>query len=246
MVKDKLLIIDQQMQISYREVKGNHIGIVYLNGFMSNKNTPKCQAVEEYCKSQELNFICFDYYGNGNSSGNIYDVTIGKYLESSLQILDKLTSGPQILVASSAGAWIMNLIAQVRTDRIAGMLGIASAPDFTKYLMWDTFSDKIKTEIITNKVWESPEFPVTLQLIEEAKQHYILNKKLDFPFPIILLHGKADTRVPFEYSEKLLHCYNSNAKLISVADADHAFNRSSDIQTIIENVILLRSLAENN
>lgn len=239
---DPLLIINNKIKISYRLFKGKPTGVVFLNGFMSNKNNIKCLSVEQYCQENKINFICFDYYGHGKSTGNCYDVTIGNCIESTIQVIDNLTDGPQLLVASSMGGWIMNLVAQARKARIAGMIGFANAPDFTKHLMWDTFSPAIKEKIVVDKVWESQEFPITYQLLAESKQHLILHKKFNFKFPIILLHGKKDIRVPFEYSVRLLNCYNPiNSQLKLITGATHSFHRPCDIKAIINSIEQLRS-----
>lgn len=239
------LAINSKTKISYRLVKGKSIGIIFLNGFMGNKNNVRCLSVEEYCKTANINFVCFDYYGHGASSGDPYKVTIGSCIEATVSVLDHITQGPQVLVASSAGGWIMNLVAKIRPARIAGMIGCASAPDFTKYLMWDTFSADIKEILLSGKAWETPEFPIpiTYKFIEEAKQHCILNKKLNFNFPIILLHGKADLRVPYKYSEKLANCYDvDKVSLKLIADATHSFNRPTDLLEITNSIDTLYSL----
>ena len=241
-MKDSLLIINEQMKISYQLFKGNQIGIIFLNGFMSNKTNTKCIYIEEYCRKNNINFICFDYYGHGESTGPPYDVTIGKCIESTLHVIDHLTEGPQLLVASSMGGWIMNLVALKRRTKIAGMIGIANATDFTKCSMWDVFPREIQDKITLDKVWESPEFPITYQLIKEAKQHFILHRKLDFEFPVILLHGDQDLRVPHEYSRQLFNCYNNaNAELKIIAGANHGFYRPTDMLEITNCINKLRT-----
>ena len=237
------LYIGPHIKISYRLFKGRHIGIIFLNGFMSDKNNVRCVNVEKYCKENKINFLCFDYYGHGESSGEPYDVTIGSCIDSTLNVIDRLTEGPQLLVASSAGGWIMNLVAQERNSRIAGMIGFSNAPDFTKYLMWDTFSDAIKANLMSGMALETTEFPIpiTYKFIEESRKHFILEKNLIFDFPVVLLHGKADTRVPFQYSEKLLACYcPDKAYLKLIEDATHSFDRQIDIIEITNTINKLR------
>src|SRR3546814_13265571 len=70
--------------------------------------------------------------GHGDSSGNFADGTIGHWTADALAVLDGLTEGPQILVGSSMGGWIMLNVALTRARRIAALVGIAAAPDFTE------------------------------------------------------------------------------------------------------------------
>ncbi len=111
-------------------------GVVFLGGFMSDMTGTKAMALEGHCRARGLSFVRFDYLGHGQSSGAFVDGTIGRWADDAIAAIDNLTEGTQVLVGSSMGGWIMLLAALARSERIAGLLGIAAAPDFTEDLIW--------------------------------------------------------------------------------------------------------------
>src|SRR6185295_1701516 len=107
-----------------------------LGGFASDMGGTKATAVDAFCAERGQAFLRFDYLGHGQSSGDFRDGTIGRWRQDALAAIDELTDGPQLLVGSSMGGWIALLAARARPQRVAGLVGIAAAPDFTEDLMW--------------------------------------------------------------------------------------------------------------
>ena len=122
-------------------------GVVFLGGFMSDMTGTKALALEAHARRRGLEFLRFDYMGHGQSSGKFEDGTIGAWTEDAIAVLDAVTEGPQILVGSSMGGWIMLLVALARPERVAGLVGIAAAPDFTEDLMWANFPPDIRGQL---------------------------------------------------------------------------------------------------
>src|SRR5712671_324441 len=122
--------------IAYHRLAGEPPGIVFLGGFRSDMTGTKALFLEDYCRRRGRAYVRFDYFGHGASSGEIAAGTIGRWREDAITIIDSLTTGPQILVGSSMGGWIMLLAALARPERIAALVGIAGAPDFTEELLW--------------------------------------------------------------------------------------------------------------
>ena len=91
----------------------------------------KALALEALCRARGCSFLRFDYQGHGQSSGKFIDGTLGQWAADAIQLLDEVTQGPQILVGSSMGGWLMLLAALARPSRVAGLVGVAAAPDFT-------------------------------------------------------------------------------------------------------------------
>ncbi|MBI1985227.1 MAG: alpha/beta hydrolase, partial [Rhodospirillales bacterium] len=120
--------------IAYHRVAGRTPGVVFLTGFNSDMTGGKALALEAFCRKRGQAFVQFDYFGHGASSGEFADGTIGRWADDAVAVLDHLTDGPQVLVGSSMGGWIMLLAALARPKRIAGLVGTAAAPDFTEDL----------------------------------------------------------------------------------------------------------------
>ena len=102
----------------------------------------KATFLDDLCAARGLGYVRFDYSGHGASSGRFEDGTIGAWAEDAIAIIDRVADGPLVLVGSSMGGWIMLLAALARPDRIAGLVGLAPAPDFTEALIWNRLSDE--------------------------------------------------------------------------------------------------------
>jgi pimeloyl-ACP methyl ester carboxylesterase len=130
----------QGATIAYRKVTGAAPGIVFLGGFRSDMTGIKALFLEDYCRRNERAYVRFDYFGHGESSGDFAEGTVSRWRDDSLAVIDSLTEGPQILVGSSMGGWIMVLAALARPELVAGLIGIAAAPDATTDLMAARFT----------------------------------------------------------------------------------------------------------
>ncbi len=225
--------------IAYHYLAGSAPGIVFLNGFVSDMSGTKAMALEAFARERGQAFLRFDYQGHGESSGAFEDGTIGLWSEDAIAVLDQVTEGPQILVGSSMGGWIMLLAALARPERIAGLVGIAAAPDFTEDLMWATFSPEIKREIETQGLTqldsdygEDP-YPVTKALIEDGRRQLLLRGPIAITCPIRLIHGTADADVPWQWSEKIARAaHSTDVEIILVKDGDHRLSAPRDLERL--------------
>src|SRR6516164_3195717 len=127
---------DDGATIAYHRTAGSSRGVVFLGGFRSDITGTKALYLEDYCRRRGRGYVRFDYFGHGASSGDAALGTIGRWAEDALIVLDSLTEGPQVLVGSSMGGWIMLLTALARPSRIHALVGIAAAPDFSEDLVW--------------------------------------------------------------------------------------------------------------
>ena len=125
-------------------------GLIFLGGFKSNMNGTKARFLEDWAREQGLAFLRFDYRGHGESSGRFEDGCIGDWADDAAEVLTRLTDGPQILIGSSMGGWIALLLAKRFPDRIAGLVGIAAAPDFT-VRRWEAFTDAQRRKIVADE-----------------------------------------------------------------------------------------------
>jgi pimeloyl-ACP methyl ester carboxylesterase len=184
-------------------------GVVFLTGFVSDMTGSKALVLERFCRARGQAFVRFDYRGHGASSGRFRDGTIGAWADDAVAVVDQLTEGPQILVGSSMGGWIMLLAALARPQRIHGLVGIAAAPDFTEDLMWDRFTPEIRRRLEDKgfhylaSEYDPQPYIVTRRLIEEARGHLLLRDTVPLACPVRLLHGLDDPDVPWQTSLRL-------------------------------------------
>ena len=118
-------------------------GVVFLGGFMSDMTGAKAMALDDHCRDRGLSYLRFDYLGHGQSSGAFTDGTIGRWADDAIAVIDELTEGPQVLVGSSMGGWIALLAALARPEKVAGLLLIAPASDFTETLVWQQMTPDV-------------------------------------------------------------------------------------------------------
>lgn len=241
---DRLTLTDGAT-LAYHRSPGAAPGVVFLGGFTSDMTGAKATTLERWCRGRGQAFVRFDYSGHGASGGQFADGTIGRWADEALAVLDRLTEGPQILVGSSMGAWLMLLTALARPERIKALLGLACAADFTEYLLWERLDENLRERLRRERVISLPSsygepYIITLNLIEEAEQHRLLNRtELPITCPVRLIHGMRDADVPWRISLQVMErLTGSDARLILVKDGEHTLSREQDL------LLLTRTLGD--
>ena len=234
--------------VAYATTAGRTPTVVFLGGFRSDMTGTKAMALEAWAQRTGQAYLRFDYLGHGQSSGRFEDGTIGRCLDDSLTALDALTSGKLVLVGSSMGGWLSLLAARARPERLAGLVLIAAAPDFTERMLLKGLSAEDRATLEREGRLErlsqySPEPSVfTWKLIEEGRQHLVLDKKLALPCPVRLLHGQSDPDVPWEYSLQIAqHLEAPEVVTTFVKGGDHRLSTPADIARLIATVEELAS-----
>jgi pimeloyl-ACP methyl ester carboxylesterase len=234
-----ILTRDDGATIAYRRRTGTGPGIVFLGGFMSDMNGTKATFLDGYAARRGRAYLRFDAFGHGASSGNFDDATVGRWRADAVAVLDALTDGPQILVGSSLGGWIMLLTALDRPARVAALVGIAAAPDATEALMWQSFPPEIQARIMRDGYADMPSqyggtpYRFTRKLIEDGRKHLVMSAALPLQCPVRLLHGMQDPDVPWRTSLDLaLHLSAGDAEVTLVKDGDHRLSRPHDLDLL--------------
>ena len=233
--------------IAYDQTPGEGPGVVFLGGFRSDKEGTKALDLEAWARQQGRAYLRFDYSGHGTSSGDFMEGSIGDWAEDARAIVEGLTEGPQVLVGSSMGGWIALLLARAIPSRIAGLVTIAAAPDFTEDGYWASFDEREREELLEKGRVERPSeyadgpYVITRKLIEDGRGRLVLRDPLRLPFPVRFLQGTADTAVSTETAVRLLeHADGPDMRLTLVKDADHRFSSSECLLMIrraVEEVI---------
>ena len=208
---------------------------VFLPGFNSDMTGTKAMLAEAFCAEHGTGCLRLDYSGHGASGGAFTDGTIGRWTDDVLALIDQLTEGPLVLVGSSMGGWIALLAALARPERVAGLIGIAAAPDFTEELMWQAMMPEERARLERDGVLHLPSqygdpTPVTAALIADGRTRLLLDRPIPLRCPVRLLHGQADPDVPWQTALRLaerLEADDVQATLIK--DGDHRLSRPSDL-----------------
>jgi pimeloyl-ACP methyl ester carboxylesterase len=205
--------------------------------------------LEDYCRRRGRAYVRFDYFGHGASSGDFAQGTIGRWRDDAIAIIDSLTEGPQILIGSSMGGWIMLLAALARPERIAALVGIAGAPDFTEELLWPRLTPAERAEImergavILPSAFDPAGYLYTRGLIEDGSRHSLLGATIALDIPVRLLHGLADASVPWQLSLRLAERLTSrDVTLTLVKDGDHRLSTEADLARLAQTLDALIAL----
>ena len=224
------LTTPQGRKLAYRQIDGAGPGVVFLGGFKSDMDGTKAEYLADWATAQGRAFLRFDYSGHGSSQGQFEEGCIGDWLQDATAMIAARTTGPQILVGSSMGGWIALLIARADPANIAGLVGIAAAPDFTEDSMWDAFSVAQRDALASRGRIALPSdygdpYIITQRLIEDGRNHLVLRSPLTLPFALRFLQGTADTDVPVSVALRLFdHAVSPDSRLVLVRGADHRFS----------------------
>lgn len=234
------------ISLAYARREGKGPTLIFLPGYMSDMTGGKALALDSWAAREGRAFLRFDYAGCGASGGRFEDQTLTGWLSDVLAVIDTLTHGPVVLIGSSMGGWLMLLAALARPERIAGLIGIAAAPDFTDW----GYSQEQKIEILSSGRLEQasaygPEPTiVTKPFWQSGERHRLLHGPIAIGCPVRLLHGQHDADVPWHHSTHLASLLRSDdVQLVLVKDGDHRLSREQDIALLLQTTeSLLESL----
>ncbi|KJS19018.1 MAG: 2-hydroxymuconic semialdehyde hydrolase [Hoeflea sp. BRH_c9] len=220
-------------------------GFVWLGGYRSDMTGSKAEALCQLAGRQGRASLRFDYSGHGASGGSFRDGTISRWLEESLAAFDHYTSGPQILAGSSMGGWIaLRMVQELRArgegDRVAGLLLIAPAPDFTLELMEPELTMAQRQALEHDGFYEEPTpygpdpNVFTRALLEDGRNNRVLEGLIETCAPVHIIQGMADPDVPWRHALRLIeHLPSENVTLTLIRDGDHRLSRDEDIARIL-------------
>ena len=244
MVETKFFRTDDEQKLAFSQVIGRKNrkkfpGVVFLSGLKSDKEGTKAVFLSQWAKKNERDFLRFDYRGHGASSGTFEDTCISDWLDDTKKIIMGLTSGPQILVGSSLGGWISLLFARTFPQKVAGIIGIAAAPDFTAQYASNNLSEDQRQELLrTGKLSFASEYfdqplVITKKLIDDGNKNLVLTKKQNIKCPVRLFHGSYDEDVPLSTSINILNRISSDdLHLHIIKGIDHRFSTPGCLKLI--------------
>ncbi|XP_053434510.1 palmitoyl-protein thioesterase ABHD10, mitochondrial [Nycticebus coucang] len=226
--------------LAYKKLKGKSPGVIFIPGYLSNMNGTKALAIEEFCKPLGHAYIRFDYSGVGSSNGNLEESTVGKWRKDVLSIIDDLAEGPQILVGSSLGGWLMLHAAVARPEKVMALIGVATAADGL-VTQFNQLSVELKKEVEMKGVWAMPSkyheegvYNIRYSFLKEAEHHCLLHSPIPVNCPVRLLHGMKDDIVPWHTSMQVAdRVVSKDVDVILRKHSDHRMKEKADFQLIV-------------
>jgi pimeloyl-ACP methyl ester carboxylesterase len=225
--------------LAWRRVAGEGPTVVWLGGFHSDMAGTKAQALAEWALARGRSYLRFDYFGHGESSGEFLDGTITRWRADVLAVIDDLTQGPLALVGSSMGGWLSLLAAVARPERIAALVLVAPATDFTEALIKPSLTAEARAVLEREGVWTPPGggYPISRALIEDGARWSLLPGPLGFRGPVRILQGAVDDAVPWPHAQQLVAALESRDVVFTlVKDGDHRLSRPQDLERLVQAV----------
>jgi pimeloyl-ACP methyl ester carboxylesterase len=226
-------------------------GLVWLGGFASDMTGTKAQFLAERAQAQGRACLRFDYSGHGASDGRFIDGCIGDWLAQSVAVFEASTQGPQILIGSSMGGWLALLLARHLAAagalaRLAGLVLLAPAVDFTEELMWAELDAAARAKLMEKGVWGRPSdyapepTPITRRLIEDGRRHLLFGGMIRTHAPVYILQGMVNPDVPWRHALRLVEHMSADPVTLSfIADGDHRLSRPQDLAQLAAAVDLV-------
>ncbi|MEM6475045.1 MAG: alpha/beta hydrolase [Pseudomonadota bacterium] len=224
-----------QRQIAYRHWKGAGPTVVFLPGYMSDMDGGKATALFAEARAKGRACLLLDCSGCGASSGDFADGTLSRWREEVLALIEAHVEGSVLLVGSSMGGWLMLLVGEALGERLTGMIGIAAAPDFTRW----GFSDEQRALMARGEtLYEDNPYgpeptPTHAGFFADAEAQLRLESAIAITCPVHLLHGQRDEDVPWETSLALAKALRSDdVQVTLIKDGDHRLSRDADIDRL--------------
>ena len=224
-------------RIAFRHARGSAPAVVFLPGYMSDMAGSKASAVAAWCAREGRECLLFDYSGCGESPGEFAEGTLGRWLEELLALIEARIADPAVLVGSSMGGWLMLLAATALGRRVAALVGIAAAPDFTEWGYSEADKARLRSgeTVLADNPYGPEPTPTHARFWADGEARRVLGGAVAFDGPVRLLHGLDDAEVPYELSLRLARALRSqDVQVTLVKGGDHRLSRDGDLALLLD------------
>lgn len=231
--------------LAFKMVKGDGPTVIWIGGFRSDMEGTKALALDAAAREQGWNYVRYDHFAHGQSSGDWKQATIGRWREDAIALIDSI-EGPAIPVGSSMGGWVALLATLARPDRVRGLVLVNPAQDFTERLMWPGLADHERQAILRDGETVITEeglgsYILTRRMFEEARDWLLLGRRIDIAAPVHILQGRADDVVPWRHQAELVERLSGgDVRLDLIEGGDHRLSSEADLARLVDAVARLR------
>lgn len=235
--------LGEHARIAYRHTAGRGPTLVFLPGYMSDMAGGKATALFDWAVGEGRACLLLDYSGCGESPGDFADGTLSRWKGEVLALIEAHCPGQVLLIGSSMGGWLMLLVAlALAPERVAGLVGIAAAPDFTDW----GYAEADKARLAAGEtIYEANPYgpeptPTHAAFWADGEANRLLDAPIALDCPVWLLHSMGDADVPWQIATRLMQALRSaRVQLTLVKDGDHRLSRPEDIALLLAGVSAL-------
>lgn len=235
------------LPIAHRRHDGEPPTVVFLGGYSSDMGGTKALALEAHCRARGRGVVCFDYRGHGDSGGAFCDFCLSDWRDDALAVMDRATAGPLVLVGSSMGGWLMLLAALARRERVAGLVGLAAAADFSEDIRLELSASQrraLDEDGVIHLGADDEAYPVTKKFLEDGRRHLLLDRAIALDCPVRLLHGMRDAEVPWRTSVRVMEqLRGADVRVTLLKDGGHRLSAPSELKLIMDAVDEVAAIA---
>ncbi|WP_226699613.1 alpha/beta fold hydrolase [Qipengyuania gaetbuli] len=226
-------------RIAFRHTPGSGPTLVFLPGYMSDMEGGKATALFDWAQAQGRACLLLDYSGCGASEGDFADGTLSRWTQEVVALVEARAESEVVLIGSSMGGWLMLLAGLALGERLAGLVGIAAAPDFTEwgYSEADKQALSAGQTVHEDNPYGPEPTPMHAGFWTDGQAQRQLSGPIALDVPARLLHGQCDADVPWKVSMELAGALRSDAvQLTFIKDGDHRLSRPQDIALLLRTV----------
>lgn len=242
MTQPAFLDLPDGRRIAYRFTPGVGPALVFLPGYMSDMAGGKAGAVFDWACAEGRACLLLDYSGCGESPGDFAQGTLSRWRDEVLALIAAQELDRVMLIGSSMGGWLMLLVALAMPTRVAALVGIAAAPDFTQW--GRSGADKARLTLGETVFDDNPYGPEPTPMHPlfwaDGQALLLLETDIALDCPVRLIHGQRDADVPCEISLGLAAALRSaDVQVTLVKDGDHRLSRNQDIALLLRTIAAL-------
>lgn len=223
--KGNLAAVVQKPKMS----EGQQVRVAILcHGFTSNKEYELLCNIADSLQQRGIASIRFDFNGHGASDGKLEEMTVVNELEDARKVVAYALQQPWVKDVSLVGHSQGGVVASMISGEMNGTIRCAVLCAPAAVLREDALRG-----VLMDAMYDANNLPDYVQIykgklrigkayLESAQTLPIYETASRYDGPMLVVHGMADTIVPYTYGERYKReC--RNAELILLPGVDHMF-----------------------
>lgn len=239
-----------EKKISFKNSKGKQlVGIinetgnkdwilVMAHGFSSSKNTKNFVKLSSMLEQKEISSFRFDFFGHGESEGEFENITISEAVDDILKAIEyvKDLGYKNIGLLGSSFGGISSIMASSKTKDLFFLALKSPVSDYWELERLRYSEEELeawKNKGVREYEDDGKLMKLSYSFVEDFDNNDAYTAAEKIKIPTLIVHGSADIDVPHSQSEKLVK-YLSNAKLMTIKDANHRYTNEAHAQEMLD------------